>query len=74
MKIDVQELNADFLVFSGHKMLSPLGIGALYGKKELLDKSVQSLDRNLTVAKNFKSVFIHFYYINMKVFLYIRFR
>lgn len=38
MKIDVQELNADFLVFSGHKMLSPLGIGALYGKKELLDK------------------------------------
>ena len=37
MKIDVQALNADFLVFSGHKMLSPLGIGVLYGKKELLD-------------------------------------
>lgn len=38
MKIDVQKLDADFLVFSGHKMLAPLGIGVLYGKKELLDK------------------------------------
>ena len=37
MKIDVQELDADFLVFSGHKMLSPLGIGVLYGKKQLLN-------------------------------------
>ena len=38
MKIDVQELDADFVVFSGHKMLAPLGIGVLYGKKELLNK------------------------------------
>lgn len=38
MKIDVQELDADFLVFSGHKMLAPLGIGVLYGKKNLLEK------------------------------------
>ncbi len=38
MKIDVQELNCDFLVFSGHKMLAPLGIGILYGKKEILNK------------------------------------
>ncbi len=38
MKVDVQDLNADFLVFSGHKMLAPLGIGVLYGKKELLNK------------------------------------
>ncbi|MCI8272615.1 MAG: cysteine desulfurase [Clostridia bacterium] len=38
MKIDVQELDCDFLVFSGHKMLAPLGIGVLYGKKEILDK------------------------------------
>ena len=38
MKIDVQELDADFLVFSGHKMLAPLGIGILYGKKEILNK------------------------------------
>lgn len=37
MKIDVQKLDADFVVFSGHKMLSPLGIGVLYGKKEILE-------------------------------------
>ena len=38
MKIDVQELDTDFLVFSGHKMLAPLGIGVLYGKREILNK------------------------------------
>lgn len=38
MKIDVQDLDADFLVFSGHKMLAPLGIGVLYGKREILNK------------------------------------
>ncbi len=38
MKIDVQKLDADFVVFSGHKMLAPLGIGILYGKKEILNK------------------------------------
>ncbi len=38
MRIDVQKLDVDFLVFSGHKMLSPLGIGVLYGKKEILNK------------------------------------
>ena len=37
MKIDVQALDADFLVFSGHKMLAPLGIGVLYGKREILN-------------------------------------
>ena len=37
MKINVQDLDCDFLVFSGHKMLAPLGIGVLYGKKELLE-------------------------------------
>lgn len=37
-KIDVQELDADFLVFSAHKMLAPLGLGILYGKKEILNK------------------------------------
>lgn len=35
--VDVQDLDADFLAFSGHKMLSPMGIGVLYGKKKLLD-------------------------------------
>ncbi len=38
MKVDVKDLNCDFLVFSGHKMLGPTGIGVLYGKKELLEK------------------------------------
>lgn len=38
MKIDVQDLDADFLVFSGHKILAPLGIGVLYGKKQLLNE------------------------------------
>lgn len=37
-KVDVQKLDADFVVFSGHKMLAPLGIGVLYGKAELLEK------------------------------------
>ncbi len=38
MKIDVQKLDADFLVFSGHKMLAPLGIGVLYAKSEILEE------------------------------------
>ena len=37
MAVDVQALGADFFAFSGHKMLSPMGIGVLYGKYELLD-------------------------------------
>ena len=37
-KIDVVDLDTDFLFFSGHKMMAPLGIGVLYGKKELLNK------------------------------------
>jgi cysteine desulfurase / selenocysteine lyase len=37
MTTDVQTLNADFLAFSGHKMLGPSGIGILYGKEKLLD-------------------------------------
>jgi len=37
MKIDVQDLNCDFLAFSGHKMMGPTGIGVLYGKRVLLD-------------------------------------
>ncbi|MFA6301114.1 MAG: cysteine desulfurase [Candidatus Paceibacterota bacterium] len=37
-KIDVQDLDVDFLVFSGHKMLGPTGTGVFYGKKELLEK------------------------------------
>lgn len=37
MKINVQDLGADFFAFSGHKMLGPMGIGVLYGRKELLE-------------------------------------
>lgn len=37
MAVDVQKLDADFLAFSGHKMMGPMGIGVLYGKKALLD-------------------------------------
>ena len=35
--VDVQAMNADFFAFSGHKMLSPMGIGVLYGKYNILD-------------------------------------
>lgn len=38
IKMDVQDLDCDFLAFSGHKMGAPTGIGVLYGKKELLEK------------------------------------
>lgn len=37
MQVDVQELDCDFYVFSGHKMFAPTGIGALYGKQALLE-------------------------------------
>ncbi len=37
-QVDVQDLNADFYVFSGHKVYGPTGIGVLYGKKAWLDK------------------------------------
>src|SRR5699024_1763243 len=37
MSVDVQELGVDFLAFSGHKMVGPMGIGVLYGRRELLE-------------------------------------
>lgn len=37
MAVDVQDLDCDFFAFSGHKMLSPMGIGVLYGKYDILD-------------------------------------
>jgi cysteine desulfurase/selenocysteine lyase len=39
MKVDVQYLNADWLVFSGHKLFGPTGIGAVYGKEDLLNET-----------------------------------
>lgn len=38
MEVDVQKLGVDFLAFSGHKMMAPMGIGVLYGRKELLSE------------------------------------
>lgn len=38
LKVDVQELDCDFMVFSGHKVYGPTGIGVLYGREELLEK------------------------------------
>lgn len=37
-RVDVQDLDVDFLSFSGHKIYAPMGIGVVYGKKELLEK------------------------------------
>ena len=37
-RVEVKELNVDFLAFSGHKMLGPTGVGILWGKKEFLDE------------------------------------
>ena len=38
MKVDVQDLDADFFAFSGHKVYGPTGVGVLYGKEKWLDK------------------------------------
>ena len=38
MPVDVRKIDADFLAFSGHKMLGPAGIGVLYGKREILEE------------------------------------
>ncbi len=40
MQIDVQKLNCDFLVFSGHKMYGPTGTGVLFGKKNILENMI----------------------------------
>lgn len=38
MRVDVRELDADFFVFSGHKIFGPTGIGVVYGKKDVLER------------------------------------
>ena len=43
MPTDVKELGCDFLAFSGHKMLAPMGIGVLYGRRELLEETTPFL-------------------------------
>lgn len=39
MRVDMQQLDCDWLVFSGHKVFGPTGIGALFGKRDLLNSS-----------------------------------
>lgn len=51
-KIDVQELDIDFLAFSGHKMLGPSGTGVLYGKYKLLEKLEPFLVGGDTVSES----------------------
>jgi cysteine desulfurase/selenocysteine lyase len=41
--VDAKQMDCDFFAFSGHKMLAPMGIGALYGRRELLDEMVPFL-------------------------------
>ena len=38
MPVDVQKLDVDFMAFSGHKLMGPMGIGVLYGRKVLLEE------------------------------------
>ena len=45
MPVDFHALDVDFAAFSGHKMLAPTGIGALYGRAELLERSAALPDR-----------------------------
>lgn len=60
IKIDVQDLDCDFLVFSAHKMLGPTGVGVLYGKKELLE-SIEPINLGGGMNESFddsKSIFL----------------
>ena len=51
LAVDVQQLDCDFLVFSGHKLFAPTGVGVLYGKKHLLDQLSPSIVGGGMVAK-----------------------
>lgn len=53
IKVDVQDLDIDFLAFSAHKMCGPTGVGVLYGKYELLDKLIpQKVGGGMNVSFN----------------------
>ncbi|MCA9485535.1 MAG: cysteine desulfurase [Nanoarchaeota archaeon] len=51
VKVDVEEINCDFLVFSGHKIFGPTGIGVLYGVKDLLDEMPPFMEGGGMVSK-----------------------
>ncbi len=57
MKVDVRDMDCDFFAFSGHKMLAPMGIGALYGKRQILEE----MEPFLTGGDMIKSVHYHSY-------------
>jgi len=53
IKVDVQDLDIDFLAFSAHKMCGPTGVGVLYGKYELLDKLIpQNVGGGMNISFN----------------------
>jgi cysteine desulfurase / selenocysteine lyase len=56
--VDVQDLDADFLAFSAHKMCGPTGIGALYGRKELLEAMPPFLGGGDMIKRVFLSSFV----------------
>jgi cysteine desulfurase/selenocysteine lyase len=51
MPVDVQDIDADFFAFSGHKMCGPTGIGVLYGKEHLLDEMQPYLYGGMMISK-----------------------
>jgi len=57
MKLDVKELNCDFLVFSGHKMLGPSGIGVLYIKEDLYERMEPFLLGGSTIKKLYRWIY-----------------
>src|SRR5258708_15804913 len=62
LKVDVQQLDADFLAFSAHKMCGPTGIGALYVRTELLEKMPPFLGgSNLTTQTKLSTLLSHFF-------------
>jgi cysteine desulfurase/selenocysteine lyase len=60
MRVDVQNLDCDFLAFSAHKMLGPTGVGVLYGKRELLE----SMDPFMGGGDMIKEVFKDYTHYN----------
>ncbi len=56
--IDIQELDADFLAFSAHKLYGPTGVGVLYGKAELLEKMPPFLGGGEMIQQVFEDHFV----------------